>query len=337
MPEIAVAVLGMQRVGASIGLALKRHNQKNAQHKFRITGYDSDIARAKQAQKMGAVDEIIAQPENAVRGRDIVVIATPYGEVKNTFDYLAASLRSGAVLLDTTPNTQMTLAWGAKTLPETVHHVCIRPVLNPQYLFDGVDTLEHAAEDLFDKGTILVIPSVACIPEAVELAGDFARVLGARTHYVDPAEHDGLAAALDVLPTLLGTAYFYQMMRSPGWMDAQRLTNPAFGMLTRALFDTHPDDLRDLWLHSGDDLLRSLDEMIVTLRNFRTLLAQKDQPAIEAALEATSKEYEAWINRRHNDRWIDDDKLEGKAPGFGEVVGGMFGGFLGRRAKPDAK
>lgn len=335
MPEIAIALLGMRRLGASMGLALKRHNQKNAQHKFKITAYDSDSARAKLAQKMGAADEVALQPENAVRGKDIVVLATPYGETRSTYDYIAAALRPGAVVLDTSPLNQTALAWGKKSLPQEVHQICIRPIINPKYLYEGLDETERATDDYFDKGTILLMPSVTCVPEAVELAGDFARILGARAHYVDPAEHDGLSAATDVLPSLLGVAYFYQMMRNAGWIDSQRLTNPAFGMLTHPLFDTHPDDLRDIWLHSGDDVVRAVDELMLTLRNFRMLLAQKDQAAVEAVLDVASKEYEAWVNRRYNDRWTDDEKLESKAPGLGDVMGGMFGGFLARRGKKD--
>ncbi|MDX1992077.1 MAG: prephenate dehydrogenase/arogenate dehydrogenase family protein [bacterium] len=337
MAEVSVTILGLGRVGTSMGLALKRHNQTGSTHTFKVTGYDSGPVRAKSAQALKAVDDISNQPENAARGRDIVVIATPFGETKNIYDYITSSLRPGAVVLDATIHNQSALAWGKKYLPAGAHQVCIRPMVNPKYLFEGVDETERASADFFDNGTMLLMPAVNCSGEAVELAADFGRILGARPHYLDPAEHDGLAAAMETLPALLGTAYFYQAIKNPGWVDAQRVTNPAFGMLTHHLFDTHPDDLRDVLLTMSGDVVRSLDETITALRSLRNVLAQKDQAALEAVLEEASKEYEGWINRRTNNRWQDDDKLDAKAPGFGEVVGGMFGGFLTRRKKDDEK
>ncbi|MBC7871545.1 MAG: prephenate dehydrogenase [Chitinophagaceae bacterium] len=338
MADVAVAILGLARTGVSMGLALKRHNQKGGAHTFKVTGYDTASPRMKTAQKMDAVDETVAQSENAVKGKDIVVIATPYGETKNTYDYIASSLRAGVVILDATPLNQKALEWGKQYLPSGAHQVCIRPIVNPKYLFEGLDEPERATDDFFDNGSMMLMPSVTCAKEAVELAADFARILGARPHYLDPAEHDGLAAGMEGLPSLLGAAYFYMMSQNAGWMDAQRLTNPSFGMLTHVLMDTHPDDLRDLWINSSTDLLRYTDEMIATLRNFRNLIASKDQSALEAAVEESSKEFETWVNRRHNNRWQDDEKLESKSPGIGDVVGGMFGNFMpGRRKKDDEK
>ncbi|MBE2184850.1 MAG: hypothetical protein IAE89_15585, partial [Anaerolineae bacterium] len=41
MGKIQVGILGMGRLGASIGLALKRATKSNPRQEFIITGYDS--------------------------------------------------------------------------------------------------------------------------------------------------------------------------------------------------------------------------------------------------------------------------------------------------------
>jgi prephenate dehydrogenase len=216
-------------------------------------------------------------------------------------------------------------------LSKEAHLIGITPILNPRYLFDEVDDTLHAHADLFDKGTMLLMPSVKANRDAVELASDFSVLLGATPHFADAVEHDSLAAMTEGLPGLLAVASFYMLSRSRGWNDAQRLTNPSFGRLTHQLFDTHPDDLRDLWLNNRDNLLRQVDDLLTTLQTFRGLLAKADRDALEAALIQSSDAYSAWINRRHSAKW-EDDSGQSKAPSFAStMMSGLMGGLLSKR------
>ena len=124
-------------------------------------------------------------------------------------------------------------------------------------------------------------------------------------------------------------------MRSAGWGDLQQLTNPPFGRLTHQLFDTHPDDLRDLWLQSRDSLVVQIDQLMNQLQQIRQVLAQDDRDALEAVLTDAADEYSAWINRRHNNKW--DDTASPKPPSAGEtLMTGLFGGILTKRLKGDS-
>lgn len=336
MAGVSVGILGVGRVGASVALALKRYNaSKEARHAFEFVAADSRAGVREEAQKLEIAPRIERNLFAAAEDKDIVLLALPYAEVKVAYEVIGPQLRPGTVVLDTSPLKQPSLEWAKQYLPEEVHMVGITPVFNPKHLFDGIDDTEHASEDLFDKGTMLLMPSVNCIKDAVELAADFSTLVGATPHFLDPAEHDGLIAMTEGLPALLGVAMFYLMHRSSGWGDTQRLTNPAFGLLTHHLYDTHPDDLRDAWLNNRDNLLRSLDELTATLRSFRELLAANDQAALEAALIQASDEYSQWINRRHNARW-DEDKAAGQVPSMGQMMfGGIMGNRLGKRLRRD--
>lgn len=334
MAKITVTIIGMGRVGASIGLALKRYNQKpNAQHQFEINAVEDRAAVLKEAESLGAFDRSVRNVYDAVRDRDIVVLALSYAEVKRTYQIMKEGLRPGVVILDTSPLKMPSLKWAAEYLPKEAHLVGITPIVNPQYLFGEPDTTLHAHADFFDKGSMLLMPSATCIREAVELATDFSALLGATVHFMDPAEHDGLVAATEGLPALLGVAAFTMLARNPGWGDIQRLTNPDFGRLTHHLFDTHPDDLRDLWLNNRDSLVHYLDTMLETLQAFRHALAAGDRDALEAGLGEAADSYSAWINRRHNNKW-DDSAGQSKGPSAGEMImSGLMGGYLSKRLR----
>ncbi len=331
MADVAVTILGLGRAGASVALALKRYNQQNSEHRFIVTGYDTNPDSARHIHKIKAVEEVKNRPEAAVKDADIIVMAMPQAEVLAAYELIKQAMRSGAVIIDLSTLKAVSLEWGDKNLPEGVHMVCATPVINPKYLFEGVDETTRATEDYFDKGVMMLMPSVKCIKEAISLVSDFTVILGSSAYFLDATEHDALMVWTNVLPSVLGVAYFYKLMKSSGWEDAQRLTNPAMAMLTHHLLDTHPDDLNQTWVDSGDSLLRALDDMILTLREVRTALASKDRDALASTLEQSSEQYEKWINRRHNNRWQIDEALATDSPSFGDVMGNMFGGFLTNR------
>lgn len=332
--SVHVGILGLGRVGASVGLSLRRYSaRKDARQQFVVTGYDSRSDVLSTAQQRGALDQASRTPQDAAQGKDIVVIALPYADVEDTFRHIASVLRPDVVLLDVSPLKQASIEWAAQHLPERAHLVGLWPVMNPRYLFDGLDDTEHAAEDLFDGGAMLLTPNKTAITDAVELASDFSIILGSTPHFVDPAEHDGLIAATEGLPALLGIATFYMLRRRHGWNDARRTGNSALGQLTHHLRDTHPEDLRDLLLNNRENMLRSLDELLTVLDAFRDLLARSDRAGLEAAIIDSADAYADWLHKRTSGRW--DDAAIPRDSGNDSLVSGLLGGFLARKLRGD--
>lgn len=333
MANVTVAVLGLGRIGTSVALALKRYNErKEARHVFEVTGADLRTGVREDAAKVG-IEKAERDLFTAAAKRDIVVLALPLAEIQDAYKVISSELRPGAVVLDMSLLKQQSLEWAGKYLSKETHMVGMTPIINPKYLHDGLDDTLHAAADLFDKGSMLVMPTPRSAKEAVELATDFASILGATPHFYDPAEHDGIIALTEGLPALIGLASFYMASQASGWSDVQRVTNPAFGRLTHHLFDTHPDDLRDLLLENRDVLVHRTDELISTLQGLRNVLAQNDRDALEAALGQAADDYNAWINRRANGKW-DDGREEVSGASFaGNMMNGLMGGFLANRLK----
>lgn len=333
MTTITVGILGLGRIGTSVGLALKRYNaRKDARQQFSIVGFDSNESSAETARKNGAVDSLTRHPADTAANKEIVVIALPYGEVQGVYRALGDTLRDGTVVLDTSPLKQPSLEWADKYLSSEAHMVGITPVLNPLYLFDGADDAEHAAADLFDKGAMLLMPSVKSAKDAVELASDFSELLGATPRFADPVEHDGWIAAMEGLPALLGLAAFHMLREDEGWDDVQRTGNPSFGRLTHHLYDTHPDDMRDLLLQNRQNVVRHLDQLMETLRTLRGILAENDRVALEEALIESAKAYNEWLIHRQNARWDDSSDAQ-RSQSRDLLMGGLLGGYLSKRLR----
>ena len=331
---ITVSIIGLERTGSSVALALRRCNRReNAAQHFEITGADPRPGILETAKKAKLCEKLARDVAAAARGRDIVVLALPLTEQKGAWQGLARGLQPGAVVLDLALLKGPALSLAQELLPEEAHLVQMTPVVNARHLFDGLDDAEHASEDLFDKSSMMLMPAPDCTRAAVELASDFSTLLGATVHFMDPLEHDSLMAATVDLPAVLGVAGFRSLARSSGWTDMQRLTNPPFGRLTHVLYDTHPDDLRDRWLHNREPLLRRLDDMLETLQQTRDALAEADRDALEALLDESSGEYSAWINRRHNNRWDEDERKSRTPSPSSMLMSGLMGDFLSRRLR----
>jgi len=325
MADLTIAILGLNRRTVSMGLSLKRYMKKGGRHSFEIVGYDPDANNLKQAKKMGAVDNTENHPDTAVNNADLVVMGVSYEETEHVYRTIRGSLRDGAVIVDLSPLKQPSLEWSQSYLTSEQHLVGMTTILNPLYIFDTKENVEEAEEDLFDNSAILLTPSASCAKEAVDLAFNFASILGSKPRFLDPVEHDMLLAQTVQLPRLLGTALFHDLSNQANWDDLKWLTNPDFGALTRPLFDTHPDGLRDEFFKNREALVRVLDGYIATLTQFRDVLNENDKVALEATIVDSAETYENWINSRYKADW--DAAAQG--PDNIKPTGGMLQGILG--------
>lgn len=329
MSTLTIAILGLNRVGASVGLALRRYVKKGGKYRFDLVGHDFNSDNEKKALKLGAVDRVERKPFDAVQNADLVVLGVSYEDVEETYRAIRGDLRDGVVILDASPLKAPSLEWAKKHLKPDHHLVGITPILNPRYLFKPEDDVEQAQEDLFDDSTVLLTPSVSCIKEAVDLAFNFCQILGSKPRFLDPLEHDAMLSQTVQLPRLLGTALFYSLMNRENWNDIKWFTNPAFGVLTRPLFDIHPDALRDEFAANGESLARVLDRYIATLQEFSASLKARDTDAIEAVVVSASKEYESWINARYRADW--DASSKPVEPRTSTFMQGLLGSALADR------
>ena len=327
MATLSVAILGLNRVGTSVGLALKRYMDDGGSNTFTINGYDVNAKTVDKAKQLGAIDTSTRKVFEAVTGCDIVVVCVSYEEVRSVFKAIAPDMRDGVVILDASPLKQPSMTWADDYFSDDQHLIGITPITNPKYLFSPRDTIDEASADYFEDSAILLTPSVSAVKEAVDLAFNFCQILGSKPRFLDPLEHDKLLMQTDGVPKMLGVALFYQLMTRDNWDDVQWFTNPAFGALTRPLFDTHPDALRDMLLNENEVMARSLDELIDVLQQFRDMLRDNDRSTIEGILSDTSEAYEEWVNHRYRADW-DAESKQPDVSGSGGIMRSFLGGKL---------
>lgn len=329
MAELTVAILGLDRLGASIALRLKTYVEKGGKHRFRLIGHESREDYEKPARKLKVFDKVERHPYAAVEGADLVIMNPPYEDLEAAYELVAPSLRDGVVILDTASIKLPSSKWVAQHLSGEHHVIGFTPIVNADYMLEHQLSPELAADDYFHDSAIYLTPSVNSSKEAIDLAVNFSLILDGKPHFLDPAEHDSLRTITEEIPQVLSVAAYSAAMRHPAWGDAQRLTNPPFNVLTRYLLTHHPDALRDEWLANSDSLVRAIDDLLAVLRQARDCLAEGDASAIEAFLIEASDDYQEWINRRHKGDW--DEAASTRAQYDTSITGALFGSAISRR------
>ena len=339
--QVNITIIGLDRLSASFGLAIKRYERRpKTEHRFTITGSDAKPYPLKAAAKIGAVDYSDRAIDKALQNADVVIMNAPFGQLEAIYANMGPELEPGTVVLDLAPLKQPAIAWAERHFPKNgegaplAYLVGITPIISYSALYSGGNEVEDAREDLFDDAEILIAPDPKCPGQAISLAEDIAGIVGGKPRFIDPAEHDGLIAATEGLPAVLGAGLFYMFQKSEGWADLRRMINPALALQIQNLRYQSDRDLLALFTQNRANLARRLQTLIDTLDEIRSTLADPEEDEkMEALLARVQTEWEKWDLKRQTGNWEGSPLPDATGGAMGSLMGGLFGGF-GRR-KPD--
>ena len=196
MAQSQITIVGLGLIGTSLGLALKREERN-----FVIVGHDKDGGAIERAKQAGAIDRSHWNLISACEAADLIVLAIPTAGIGPTLKALRQDLKSGCLILDTAQIKGPVLQ-AAQVLPDTVHFVGSNPVL----VGSSRPVIDSPSADLFQNATWALCPTPTTAPDAIRVAADLVTLVGAQPLFLDPAEHDGLMAAVDGMPTVLAAA-----------------------------------------------------------------------------------------------------------------------------------
>lgn len=330
---IQITIVGMGEIGTSIGLALADHTDK-----LKRVGHDRNMALARQAQKMGALDSTAMNLPKSVREADIVLLSLPIDQIRETLTIIAPDLREDAVVMDTGPVKEVVAAWAGEVLPEKRHYVGLTPVINPQYLH-GIDSgIEAAHADLFRNGMVAIVAPPRTASEAIKLAADLTRLLGANPMFVDPLEIDSFMAATHTLPQLMAVALLNTTIDQPGWREARKVAGRAYAEVTSpGVQFSEPAALSRSAILNRENIIRSIDGVIAALQKLRTDIENEDRSALESRLERARQGRKIWWSQRQAADWASEEMGDTSMDSLtrSDMVGRLFG--YRRRKKPDDK
>lgn len=320
---IKLTILGLNRIGASIGLSLA--SRKEQLQLLRV-GNDREHGFARQAEKMGAIDKVVINLHNAVEDADIVILALPVNEIRSTLEVIASDLKPGVVVVDTSPVKSSVMSWAAELLPEDRFFISITPSLSATALLDGDNSVEKAHADLFKDSLMLITSPHGTDESALNLANNLTSLLGAKPLYSDAAESDGLLAATHLLPGIVSAALVNATTGQPGWREARKVASRAYAQATElALQRDDPSNPGQTALLNPENTARMIDAMIDELAKIRDGLRSGETEQVQACLKQAQDARALWWAQRQKGDWEPRADKDVKMPSGSEIIGRLFG------------
>jgi prephenate dehydrogenase len=194
-----VTIIGIGLIGGSLGLALKKRHLAG-----RIIGCDR-APILERAQDCGAIESGSTNPADAVRGSDLVVLATPVLPILDLISRLGPILPPKTLVTDVGSTKVEVVQRAAKAFGRNAGQKFLagHPMAGKENA--GV---EFADADLFEGAAWLFTPLPRQNIHAGH-CGEFvhcAEKMGAKVAVVDPVAHDRFCAWISHLPQLISTA-----------------------------------------------------------------------------------------------------------------------------------
>ena len=194
-----ITIIGTGLIGGSLGLALRKKKFSG-----RIVGCDRESILEK-ARNCGAIDTGFSDPGDAVRGSQVVVLATPVLAIVDLIERVGPVLPEKALLTDVGSTKTAVVERATQVFGKSVGKKFLagHPMAGKELC--GV---EFADPDLFRNAAWFLTP----LPEQNLNEGIFAEYtgwidqIGARIAMLPAQEHDRLCAWISHLPQMISTA-----------------------------------------------------------------------------------------------------------------------------------
>ena len=322
---IQITILGLGQIGTSIGMVLAEN--KDQIHRV---GHDKSQEAVRLAKENNAVDKVAITLSGAVKDADIVILALPFQEIYPVLKHISQDLKEDALVLDTGPLKQPVIKWAEELLPENRHYVGLTPVINSLYLEEFEFGPETAQKDLFKDCIMAVVSGSQTNTEAVNMAVNLVKLLGASPYFTDPAEIDGLMTMTHIMPQLFAASLLKSTQDSPGWREARKVAGKPYTQVTSPFSqDDVAGALAAAVIYNQENTSRVLNDFIRTLVEIRDLSETADQEKLEDLFTNFQKERDLWWADRQISSWIEFPKRDIPRSNF---IARLFG--FGKRNPP---
>jgi prephenate dehydrogenase len=262
-----VSIIGLGLIGGSWGLALKERGVK-----ARRVGADRPEV-LERALAAGVVDEGSADPMAAVRGADLIILATPVGMILDLLPQLKGVASPRALITD---------------VGSTKRLICqrAREIFGDEPLFLGGHPLagkersglKHASTALFVGARYVLTPLLPnhLADERVKAFSALVEKLGAKPFVTEASTHDRAMAFLSHLPQLVSTG-LASMIAEQGAEDFLPLELAASGFRDVSRLAESPYNLwRDICLTNIENIQSALESLIEKLEAMKLHLSDRE-------------------------------------------------------------
>ncbi len=272
LADATVTVIGLGLMGGSLALALKGKCRA-------IWGVDLDPATCDLAITRKVVDRVESDPEKALPGTDLLVLAAPVPAILEVLDCLPDLMPDACLVIDL-GSSKARIVEAMRRLPERFQPLGGHPICGREQL-----SLEHADGSLFRDAPFVLAPVREPDSRARQAAGQMLAAIGAREVWMEATDHDRILAFTSHLPFLLSSAL---ALTVPA--DARQLVGPGFRSAGR-LAGTPASMMSGVLETNRENVLSAIRALREELDRFEKCLVSGDHTALVSRLGEARDHY----------------------------------------------
>lgn len=283
-----LVVIGVGLIGGSFALALKRKRAVK-----RVVGVGRTRPNLAAALRLGIIDEAADDAAAAVRDADLVLVATPVGQMSAVFTAIAPQLSSNAVVTDAGSTKRDVIAAARRFLGARFRRfVPAHPVAGTE-----MSGAAAAVPELFRDRNVILTPEPETDAAALRLVRRAWETCGARALRLGADEHDAVLAAVSHLPHVVAFA-LVNALAARG--NAKQLFGLSAGGLrdTARIAGSSPEMWADICVANRDALLAALDDYEHELEDVRAAIEQADAEGLRRMFARARSAREKWLVKR---------------------------------------
>jgi prephenate dehydrogenase len=284
-PIDKLVVIGVGLIGGSAALALREAG---------VVGHVTGVGRSREnldvALRLGIIDDATADYALALRGADVVLVATPVGQMPGVFTGVARHLRPGTIITDGGSTKQNVIA-AARTALGTAfaQFVPAHPIAGTEHTGAGA-----ALAQLFRGRRVVLTPEPETNADAAARVAAMWQAAGASVSRMGAARHDGIFAAVSHLPHLLAFALVEELARRPDATEYFEFAAGGFRDFTR-IASSSPEMWRDIAIANRHALLEELRGYRSQIERMERLIAGCDAEGLDAMFATAHDARNDWL------------------------------------------
>ena len=280
-----LAVIGVGLIGGSFALALKR-----ARLVRRVIGVGRSKKNLDAALRKHIIDEATRDAAAAVHGADLVLLATPVGQMPEVMADIAPALGPKTIVTDGGSTKQDVIDYARRFLNDHFDRFV------PAHPIAGTENSGAIAAfpELYRDRNVILTPLRETSAGAVRRVRALWQACGANVIELHPKRHDRIFGAVSHLPHVIAYALVSALAKRP---DARTLLGFSGAGLrdTVRIAGSSPEMWRDICIANRDELLALMDEYMDELELARSAIDTADAATLTDMFERARSARARWL------------------------------------------
>lgn len=279
-----IVIFGVGLIGGSFSLALRR-----AGAVAEVVGFGRSATTLEQARQLGIIDRIGVGVAAEVCDADLVLLATPVGQMAEIMTRIAPHLGAHTLVTDGgSTKSDVVAAVHANLGEKAAQFVPAHPIAGAEQ-----SGAAAARAELYQGKKVVLTPLPENSPASVARVRQAWEACGAVVSELTPRQHDAVFAAVSHLPHLLSFALVHDLAQREDRDLLLSFAASGFRDFTR-IAASSPEMWRDICLANRDALMSELQQYTAELNALAQALEQRDAARLESVFSEARKVRSNW-------------------------------------------